>query len=165
MTQEDTVSVEIPKSLHEYMKKIVSLMESQSNRSTAEPYYFTIMSEKRVTCSEDSDKYVYQDPEDFEVEYESLEEARKEYVEAERDIECIEVWLESLTRYYYQYIEETRGFFFTEEAIDTHMKQNRHHMGRKAHSYVKHAWRDPEMEMVYDLIKRVGRSDDTRSSS
>jgi len=47
------------------------------------------------------------------------------------------------------------GVFFTENAIDTHIAENRHHY-RNPRSYVISAWRNPEMQALMRQTVNIG---------
>jgi len=157
----EMVTVSVPKELYEYVKKLSSLMNSQDNRATRQPIYYTIRYTDKLTCSEDSDMFVYLDSDDPDIEYENIEEARTSHKEDGYEGEDLENKIMELTQWYYQHVTRHKNVFLTEEACHLHMKQNKHHAGYKEHSYVSHAWRNPEMEKVFELIHEVGSSHDT----
>jgi len=52
------------------------------------------------------------------------------------------------------YIPENHNVFFTETACLCHMEQNRHHFSAPS-SYVMHAFRNPELEKMFEAIRGV----------
>ena len=76
--------------------------------------------------------------------YDSEEDFKKYKDDLLSDIQC-----ES-----YDMVHEyvTKYTFLTEKAAKKHLEQNKHHYSDKARIYVSHAWRNPEMELVHDLL-------------
>lgn len=135
---EELVTIQIKKSSLEFLVKTAHELNTQDNRSTADPYYFCIQHEERAENSE-GDHVVFIDPEDDYEEYESLKEM-------EAAIEFNYSWEKNLGS----------NTFLTEKACERHMRQNAHHMGKDAVSFVGRFFRNPEMENVIEVIKETG---------
>lgn len=155
-------------------KKLAQRLKTQDPRGTALPIFFLLqdIEEKRafdcgdfllfndengeIWRGDDEDDIVRQILEerkqeiDFELE-ESEEEIDKKIAELESEIydevsgQCYEM--------NYEFV--TKRIFLTEEAANNHLKLNKHHYSDKARIYVDHAWRDPEMELVYKILTSI----------
>ena len=54
-----------------------------------------------------------------------------------------------------QIVTKQRNVFFTQKAIDQHMKDNHYHYSDKAYAYLDCAWRNPELEKMLEAIGKV----------
>lgn len=142
-------------SLVELSKK----MNKQDNRSTAYPIVFRIKTDIDVVVPEgygDRESYII-DSEEYSKEeakesfFEDFEE-QDEYTDFENYLEkeLSAHLIESVTEHKY------KGTFFTEDACENHIKSNKHHY-RNPESYVDHAWRNPEMELVQNFLKQLSK--------
>jgi len=50
------------------------------------------------------------------------------------------------------YKYESKGIFFTEEAAKTHLRCNNYHYTPSVRIFGVHAWRNPEMELIFKII-------------
>lgn len=145
-------TVTIPMRMGDYVKliKLAHLMNTQSNRATQFPL-FAIQTEVKAYgdeswCNEAERK------EDHDGEL--LCDGCKKKIDQNEELpeycsncdpECF-VWFNWEKRF-----DLTAGVFLTEEACENHIKQNYYHY-HKPMSYVICAWRNPEMQMLFQLI-------------
>lgn len=141
----------------------------QDNRATAHPYFFQIMETKRVYgMHEDyADTFVWVYKNDHELRFDSDETSEIiEWLE-EREIDFNK---EKFTaNYFYQeetieatgffkcfYKEEStyKGVFLSEKSIENHIKLNHYHYSQPK-SYVDHAFRNPDMELIFSFLKEL----------
>ena len=62
---------------------------------------------------------------------------------------CDEIEVGSFT---YKYVHE--GCFLTEKACREHIEKNHYHYSKDAVPYCTHAWRNPEMELIIELLEK-----------
>jgi len=122
-------------------------MGTQDNRATASPFYYVIKDFKLVTAMEGCHDKVeyrssYYDEIISEEEYGAL---------PEKDTED-EYGKENFIPCYVQKIETEHGMFLTESDAKEHLKRNSNHYSSEAHTYVKHAWRAPQLESFINAL-------------
>lgn len=57
--------------------------------------------------------------------------------------------------WYYQKQRKLHNFFLSEEAAETHLKNNKHHYSDKAYTYVDYLEKNPEMEIIKEFLKSI----------
>ena len=116
-------------------------MAESDNRGTADPFYYTIQTEKEVAVPLDaSDSVVYYSNEldtTFTSKEEYLAYVDDSYDGCERDefLDTDEVTMIGIHKGW-----ENKGMFLTEEEAKRHLKQNAYHYSENARTYVEHAW-------------------------
>lgn len=132
------------------MNDLGKLMREQDNRSTASPYLYVLQAQRKVYANdfENPDGKEYYDS-DYDSGFDSIEEARKHFIEDGYD--NIDQRIEDLVAYEYKFYWEDVNWFFTKEALDKHLRANRHRYG-KTRDYVKYCLRNPEMEYVQKVM-------------
>lgn len=132
-----------------FIKDLALKMKTQSNRATQYPLFVIQVKEKnygdRAWCNE-----VERKSESDGVLCESCEKLQNENVELpdfceDCDSECF-VWFD-----WKETFDFRAGIFFTEEAISEHIKDNDYHY-EDPKSYVICAWRNPEMQKIFEII-------------
>lgn len=152
------MQIEISKKSYEFLKSLVAEIDSQDNRCTASPYFYVIQEkEKRVVPDGfEEDTEIYYDGESY-----SEEEFRESFgVPEGEDIDAFaysngyEIEWFGFTRDY----EERSGsnVFFTERAYRDHVSINGHNL-KEPRSFVKHAFRNAEMENLFDALRDITR--------
>ena len=146
-----------------FLSALVDKINAQNNRGTAFPYFYVVHTERWrvahdeyssgetkqvwVDTSGDADHTEWNTPKEFMVDlvkHQGLtaKEARKYAKDNLREFTME------------KYIDED-NIFFTEEGYKEHEQMNSHNMGRRGrdyYSYVKHAFRNPE---IYNLLQAV----------
>lgn len=153
----------------EFVKSYIEKMNTQDCRGTASPYFYVIRTAEyfpsdsnyeygRVTYIRHDDNEIYFSVDD---EVDALDKFRIHLADFyENDIyktagkEFLE---ELLSEEYYVCYEKKiwreESLFFTESDAENHLRNNAHHYSWDAHTYVKYAWRAPELE---EFLKSVG---------
>ena len=134
----------------ETIKKFLSKMSIQDNKATASPYYYVIFSsayhyEKADIWDKGGDNICYscREAEYYET-YDDYDELVKDIKESyPEDYEKFIGEIEFFKKHHY-YTEH--GMFLTEDDAKNHLRRNAYHYSKDAHTYVKHAWRAPELE-------------------
>ena len=131
------------------IKEFLTQMAEQDNRCTAFPYFYVIKTkeshavgrdrndiDETFACAED-----YDDIELYNDDWETVDpEEYKELPEKER------------TKVYvvYHYVE--KGMFLTDKDAKDHLRLNHYHYSKDAYTYVKHAWRAPDL---HDFLRAL----------
>ena len=123
------------------IKDFLTQMANQDNRSTALPYFYVIKTKRSYAVGRDTSSLYnnycpedYDDIEFFNDDYEGIDNEEYEKLsEKERN----KVYIK------YYYAEE--GMFLTEEDAINHLNCNHYHYSKDAYTYVKHAWRAPDL--------------------
>lgn len=146
------MKVEVSEKTAAYLKQLADRMSTQNNRGTADPYYFVIRCIKdRIVPEWSNDNLRYcLDGEVF-----TEEELEGYCTENECDLEETK---EKCLRGAIEEDEEYDNVFLTMEGYEEHMRLNKHNYRhyKRVDSYVKHAFRNPEMASLIDAIKELG---------
>jgi len=149
------MKIEISEESFGFLKQFIQDVDSQDNRATAKPYFYVIRDTETVAAPEghgDEIRYMW----DGDVmTKESVEEHLREF----DDTKTIQDLLDDGTIEEFdvmtQYITpENHNIFFTEKACHEHMESNHYHF-RKPHSYIRHAWRNPEIEKLFEAVREI----------
>ena len=159
----------------EWLRKFITEINTQDNRSTACPYFFTLCCPKKeVGVADDcSDGFDWYDPDNSE-EVTNVKERLWQLWGDKKALEnhifgaslrskddigdtLLEV-LATAQGWYkvnYRMTTEYKGFFFTEAACKTHLEGNKHHYPEGTSIYLDHAFRHPELLLLLQNIGKV----------
>lgn len=138
------ITLTIPQELYLKASSLAYEMFTQDPRATREPRYVTIREIDRVIGIDskfDTDGYILSDPDDRERECEP-DDIPEDY---EEDIENFE-------EVYYREIEKFSGAFLSVKTAEAHLRRNGYHYNGTATTYIDHAWRNPDMELIWELM-------------
>lgn len=156
-----------------FLRKTAKDLGEQNNQCTADPYYYVVrIWHNQVMAPGHGDKEVRHDCEAGDS-FETLEEyvayLKKSgaadpvrYDDEDKPIydeEAIKELWDDLPQYSIRHAPEHINVFLTEKAYEDHMRLNAHnyrHSVDKVGYYVMHAFRNPQMDALVRLIKRVG---------
>ncbi len=137
----------------ETIVKFLTAMSTQDNRCTAFPIYYVIRDARWVITEEDyvigDSRIVYVNKQDYEDiitedEHGKLAEKYDDVSEEDRlNGVCSQ---EEYRRFCEVCVWQDHGMFLTQTDAEKHLKLNAYHYSEDAHTYVKHAWRAPELE-------------------
>ena len=156
----DMVTIQIPKKAHVFLHELATRIRDQDNRGTAKPYFLVLRQEKWRPCH---DHYSSGDTRRRRLDYKRgdpcAHNSKAEYTqwlkdhdydlsedEIEREWDEMEVVTEE------QYFEED-NVFFTDAAYERHLELNGHNVREPRHSYLKHAFRNPEMAGLFEALE------------
>jgi hypothetical protein len=149
-------TIKISNETADFIAKLAHTIETQDNRATASPIFFTVRKFVDVGVPEgcgDITKYF----DNHDVETYTEEEARKNAEELEIDFdEYVET---RCHKYDAKEEEKFENFFFTLDGYNEHVRLNGHNIARECKrfdSYVDHAYRNPEIKKVIEAIKEIG---------
>ena len=116
----------------ETIKAFLTKMSTQNNRGTAFPIFYVIRSS--VKCASypgNGEEHYY----------------NEDYVEiTEKEKDAAEERGETVNKMDEEMRWEEHGMFLTETDAEQNLKDNGHHYSKDAHTYVKHAYRAPELK-------------------
>lgn len=136
------------------IKKLQNRLKEQDPRGTALPIWFLLQDvieefdpvndgEYYIYCDSDAcETYRGNTPEEILKDMNLEDDEDKEKLLSDIEDNCYP----AKTKY------ETQRIFITEKAANDHLKANYYHYTSKARIYVDHAWRNPEMELIYKMI-------------
>lgn len=145
----------------DFLSDMIDKINRQDNRGTAFPYFYIVRTEKwRVA----NDEYYSGETKNVWVDVGGGEgsewESQKEFA-----IDCIRhqgmtakearaYTEENLKEFVMEKYYDEDNIFFTEEGYKEHERMNSHNMGRRGeyYSYVKHAFRNPEISQMWKSI-------------
>jgi hypothetical protein len=166
-----------------FLQTTAKNLAGQNNRATAQPYYYVVRTWKKLVLPPGhGDKEIRYDHELSE-EFETFEAffafmKKEQLIEPVRwdevwtkgpdedpedvavyDMEALQKQWEEMEEFSTKLISEYHNVFLTEAGYKEHMRLNGHnyrHSEEEASSYVMHAFRNPEMASLINLIKRLG---------
>ena len=130
----------------EVITNFLRKMASQSNRGTAFPFFYVIRDYRKEFVTDETETPYFFDGE----RYLSFDEYNKYQSECDEPKVSLDEFenLDNIVRGYFQktpfIVEDT--LFLTETDAENHLKENYYHYSAKAHTYVMHAWRAPELK-------------------
>jgi hypothetical protein len=179
-------TIQISDETYEFLKELAEKLKTQDNRCTANPRYYAIREKDKIYGMEDgyTDDYVYV-KDDSEWECDTLEEAfececeaegvktregetyigaaRREWYSSQHGFSDEEMLLELFgwRRVGIRHIEKFSNCFLTEEAAKQHIRINGHNL-RSPDTFLFHAYRNQELDMVIKAILEIGNSNEDR---
>ena len=167
-----------------FLKKLQKEMNTQDDFGQAEPRYWVIRDFEEMCGQEinNPDGYILYCTDDYEevcrfqstvfgeiciekiveffMEYYSYDFEKGDF-ETVYDVDSLKALLEekgyddSFSIIEYEMYPKYSGFFLTQKAAEIHLKENAHHYGDSATTYAMTAWRNPEADMLYQILKSV----------
>lgn len=158
MTREEAIS---------FLAELGRKIKNQNNRGTARPYYFVGIRKEKFVCHPEYNRSV-----DYYCKYDSemtseFKSTPDGYLEFEKlaleggwvgTKEMAKERWEELEEVPIAFHEEDDNVFLTEEGFEKHVRLNAHNLPKDYRSYVKHAFRNPEMEGLVQAIITLSES-------
>jgi hypothetical protein len=159
-------TIEVSEEMYDKLISLATEMTTQDPRGTKMPHMFQIRDwKKQYDWGLNGDTHIWVG--DYSEEIETLDEF-KDYLENNgfgipENIEDIwndhwdmEDWIESnnieLKQCSYSLVPEYTNHFLTAKAAEEHLRLNNYHYHKDADVYLKHAWRNPEAELVSGFL-------------
>lgn len=142
---EEIVEVVTPP-LKEQVAALIREINGQNNRATASPYYYAVQSKRWVDCYHGGEREVVA----YDGSLWTLEEWR-ESQEWDSPSEAFDSWHEQ-GPFSVRAEWEDKGVFLTEKAALQFIQANQHHLN-EPRTYVKHFWRNSQMELVMRALE------------
>lgn len=163
---DDAVTVKISADTLNKIKNIAYDLKWQNNRGTAKPYFLVIKTKKWRVANDEyatgETRTVRVDMEYDPKEFKNFEEYTKWYKVCDPDAQDERIRHEwnNLPEHILEAYDEEDNVFFTDRGYEEHMRLNGHNVrrGGEVHTYMKHAFRNPEMEAVFKLIEEIGNA-------
>lgn len=162
-------NIEVSDEVYDKLISIANDMTTQDPRGTRGPHIFVIreyVKEYDRNLNGDEKSLVDPSGDFFEIEKvgdfleyldeRSIEYNKEEVLEMWNDFDCdLDEFMESrgieLSRISYSWVPRDHNAFFTEKACEDHIKSNHYHYNSPI-SYLKHGWRNPEMETIQEFL-------------
>lgn len=164
----EMVTVQISRESLNAIKNIAHELKTQNNRATGKPYFLVIRTQRwRVAHDEyaiGTTKTVRVDMEGDPREFETFEEYNDWIQETSPDVipkKEVEAMWEKLPKFPLEEYYDEENVFFTDKGFEEHVRQNGHNLGKHGkeyHTYLKHAYRNPELAAVFKLIDEIGNN-------
>jgi hypothetical protein len=136
----------------EYIKSFLTKMATQDNRGTRALFFYVIRTNVKDSApleNCDETRIFWNDSD-----YASMEELKAYLAENEYSEKETADAIRESCEYGIRYRWDEQGMFLTETDALQHLKLNHYHYSHDAHTYVKHAWRAPELEEFFDSLFR-----------
>lgn len=159
-------NVELTKESVDFLRSLADKISTQDNLATAKPYFIVIRKLRwRVAHGEYNSgetKNVWVDTADGDYrEWESPKEYAVNLIQecgfTAKEARCA-VW-DNLEEFVMERYVEEENVFLTHEAYSEHLRLNGHNLGKRGedyHSFLKHAFRNPEMSGLFKAIAEFG---------
>jgi len=151
----------------ERIKELQFNMLHQNNRGTAPPLLLEIQDVVyEYTNGEVPEKYEYLHNDDFESIYygndaeDILKQLKVDAYDNEKilDDDILYTIENNMKGIIYKYV--VKGVFFTEKAAKEHLRSNDYHYTQSVRIWGAHAWRNPEMELIFKIVLNYGMQND-----
>jgi len=161
----------------DWLRNFITELNTQDNRVTATPYYYQIRKPIRTygfACTH-SDYWVWMHEDGYEVTNENIQESVRQLLAEDisefeaflkahdidpdkpisnGDAELLSEWLD-IEKVYYRDTYKLEGCFFTEKAVLRHIRENQHNLPAEIDTYLQHAYRNPELQRLFEAIGEV----------
>lgn len=163
-------TIQVTDEMYDFLIELSKELNTQDNRCTAMPYYFTVRETKEVPAHEGCGEEVLYSSE-YETELRTEEEKREWIKEHEEYFQgtifkCEAADIENQTSYDLDimlgelcfdkiYVNTDYTYdncFLTSKACDEHIRINRHNLKQPV-NYLNHAFRNPELEKVLKFLR------------
>lgn len=159
MSDDDFVLVRMHKDDVKFLQELAQEMRTQDRAATADPYFYVIQrttnlpapegyGERSVRVDWSGDPTVYRNKEDF---FEYVKE-RQNQDDPIIDEQLEKEW-DRLDVYGEHDVIVEDNVFLTKKGYLEHVELNGHNL-REHQVYIKHAWRNPEMDNLIKIIKK-----------
>ena len=161
-------TLQVNDEIYDFLMNLSEEIKTQDNRATATPYYFQVQEDHEIAVPEGCGAEVW--VMDGEVCLRTEEDIREAVFEwKEWDLENLnhQKKYEQLTSFDVDEILEENyrkvnidishtysNCFLTYKAYEEHLRRNKHNL-KNPKSYLFHAFRNPEMEMIFKFIKSL----------
>lgn len=146
----------------EFLRTLVHEMKTQENHCTASPYFYSVRTwRKMAQPSGFGEKEVWVDwrgPDSF-YSFEDYQKFMIECCDFKGSEEELRERFGELDQYSETLIEEFHNVFLTQKGYEEHMRlngHNYHHSDEKPSFFIKHAFRNPEIETLFKIIHKLG---------
>jgi hypothetical protein len=146
------------------LKEIAEAIKTQDNRATAKPYFFQVQTNEEIAVPSGCGTNCWYYDGSKIVTDEEINEAIFEWKDGSIPLDEIEFMDEyekaeilekaGWQKANFDYKHEYQNAFFTEKACKEHIHRNKHNL-REPVDYLSHAFRNPEMEMMFSFFAQI----------
>ena len=130
----------------EFLKKLQLEMNTQDTTGTADPRFWVIKGSERVIDNENPDELVLQ------VDGSTVTSTTQEVNEFLANNGYDDVMIVGISIRPFMY---PNTMFLTEKEAREHLKRNHYHYSEDAHTYCMVAWRSPEVEKLWKILRET----------
>lgn len=154
---------------YDFLMQLSNELNTQDNRATASPYFYQVRETKHIPTGENMGNPVCVLDDTVLRTEEEIKQAVFEYQEwnlsceaHQRKYKYLSQWdIEAIMEHNYRQCWETTtevysNAFLTEKAVKEHIRLNRHNLSAPQ-DYLQHAYRNPELEQLLEILKRIGK--------
>lgn len=154
--------IEVSEEDLKFIQELAHEMRTQDSCATANPRYISILThEELIAPGGYGDREVYFDPDHPEQTFGSREEAAEFYVESEGCSPGIaKSAANGLEVFGLHKVARRSNFFLTRKGYDEHLRLNGHNL-EDPQPYMEHAFRNPELKKLVEVIDRLGSANVT----
>lgn len=148
----------------EWTKQFLAEIDTQDRRATGYPVLFLLQRKQKYVAHEEYNhqcETIYYHHTFEGKDYPTRElaaQALKEYGYEGKDLEKN---IEEIEEFQMGHHWETENVFFTEKGVKRHYEINGHNLRRDHRDYVIHAFRNPEMRELFDVLRTIVRDEST----
>jgi hypothetical protein len=157
-------TIQVSDEMYAQLMELSKEMNIQDKRATAEPYFFQIQTKKKIyvpdgcgnECwvNDDNEIETEEGINDTIFQYED-EAIPIENIQSMKDYEKEEILERAGWRKVnYQFEDQYENAFFTSKACKDHIEKNHYHY-HKPIDYLTHAFRNPEMELIFKFLSSL----------
>lgn len=157
--------IEVTDEMYDFLINISKELNTQDNRATAKPYFFQVQVKEQIAVPEGCGNEAWHYDGSLIETDEEINQAIAEY----KEIDVSEV--QEMDEYEKEEILEKAGYnkvnydykhnyencFLTEKACEKHIEINRHNY-KNPHSYLNHAYRNSEMEKLFEFLGGLAKN-------
>ena len=155
---EETQIIALPIYVIEFMRDLAREMKEQDCRCTASPYYYIVQASRQVVAPADygngeASHYYHADWGEGHTR-EEWEPIIAQHNEENDDSIDLDTFIDNCDEFGMHDIDVEENVFLTFRSYEQHMKMNGHNYRhlKNVQSYVKHCFRNPEMEKLFEAI-------------
>lgn len=143
---------------YEFLKSLSHELNTQDNRLTANPYYYTVKTVRKMAAPEGYDIGEAQYIDSYYNVYETREAALEALRSGEYGVVADpEDYIDdNFTEFGTYEIYQHENVFLTLKGYEDHMRLNKHNYPNDATSYVNYANRNPEMTKLINILRKIG---------
>jgi len=151
--------IELPDHVVEFMQRLASEIEGQDNRATASPYFYVVSGKREVVAPAghgDNESHYYNAEWGEGHTLEEWKEILNEYDEENGTATDLDAFIKGCEEFGLHDVVVEENVFLTEKGCLEHMRLNGHNYrclkDVLEKGYVKHAFRNPEMDGLHEAI-------------
>lgn len=162
-------TIQISNESYDFLMNLSKEIATQDNRATRMPYFFQVQEDEEVAVPDGCGEEVWimdgevclrteDDIREAVFEYKDWDLDNKEHQEMYDNLLCFDIDEILKNNYWKANVDIKHKYsnaFFTEKACRKHIEVNRHNLNNPK-TYLDHAFRNEEMDMMFKFLKEIG---------